>query len=110
MRGLRDRSCFARRSRGYGALGRRKMNPAASPCPAVLHDPCSLSERLFATRRWSLELTHALTAEDMTVQVMDDASPTKWHLAHTSWFFEALILSEFLVNYTVFDDAFNYCF
>jgi ergothioneine biosynthesis protein EgtB len=86
------------------------MNPAASPCPAVLHDPCSLSERLFATRRWSLELTHALTAEDMTVQVMDDASPTKWHLAHTSWFFEAMVLSKYLKNYSLFDESFNYCF
>jgi ergothioneine biosynthesis protein EgtB len=86
------------------------MNPAASPAPAAPRDPCSLRERLFATRRFSLELTRGLSPEDMTVQAMDDASPTKWHLAHTSWFFEALILTKYLADYTVFDEAFNYCF
>jgi ergothioneine biosynthesis protein EgtB len=46
----------------------------------------------------------------MTVQAMDDASPTKWHLAHTTWFFETFILSKHLPGYRVFDDSFNYCF
>ena len=41
---------------------------------------------------------------------MDDASPTKWHLAHTTWFFEAFLLKRFLPGYRVFDERFEYCF
>jgi ergothioneine biosynthesis protein EgtB len=70
----------------------------------------SLQERLFATRRLSLELAEPLSAEDMTVQPMDDASPTKWHLAHVTWFFETFILAKHLPGYQAFDPAFNYCF
>jgi ergothioneine biosynthesis protein EgtB len=69
-----------------------------------------LSQRLFATRDQSLAIAAPLSAEDMTVQPMDDASPTKWHLAHVTWFFETFLLSEHLPRYQVFDDAFAYCF
>lgn len=41
---------------------------------------------------------------------MDDASPTKWHLAHTTWFFEAFLLRRFLPSYRLFDESFEYCF
>ena len=70
----------------------------------------SLQDRLFATRRLSLELAEPLSAEDMTVQPMDDASPTKWHLAHVTWFFETFILAKHLAGYAAFDPDFNYCF
>ena len=70
----------------------------------------SIEARLFETRRLSLELAEPLSAEDMTVQAMDDASPTKWHLAHVTWFFETFILAKHLPGYRPFDDAFNYCF
>ena len=70
----------------------------------------SLRHRLFDTRRRSLELAAPLTPEDMTVQVMDDASPAKWHLAHVTWFFETFILAKYLPGYRLFDAAFNYCF
>ena len=86
------------------------MTQLVSPYPAAPRHSCSLSERLFAARRLSLELTRGLTAEDMTVQAMDDASPTKWHLAHTTWFFETMLLTPYLDNYVVFDESFNYCF
>lgn len=46
----------------------------------------------------------------MTVQPMDDASPTKWHLAHVTWFFEQFILATHLPGYRLFDESFNYCF
>ena len=69
-----------------------------------------MQERLFETRRLSLELAEPLSAEDMTVQPMDDASPTKWHLAHVTWFFETFILAKHLPGYQAFDPAFNYCF
>ena len=86
------------------------MRRMTSPSPAAQRGLRSLSERLFASRRHSIELTRGLNAEDMTVQAMDDASPTKWHLAHTSWFFESLLLTKYLDGYLVFDETFNYCF
>ena len=69
-----------------------------------------LSSSLFATRRLSLEIAEPLSAEDQVVQANDDASPAKWHLAHTSWFFEELVLKRFLRGYAVFDERFSYCF
>ena len=85
---------------------------------AVLAEPNSSAEstssilrnRLFETRVLSTDLARPLSDEDQVVQVMDDASPTKWHLAHTTWFFEAFILKRFLPSYQVFDDRFEYCF
>jgi ergothioneine biosynthesis protein EgtB len=69
-----------------------------------------LENRLLDTRHVSHELAAPLSPEDMTVQAMDDASPTKWHLAHTTWFFETFILAKHLPGYRVFDATFNYCF
>jgi len=70
----------------------------------------SLRERLAETRQLSTELASPLSDEDQVVQAMDDASPTKWHLAHTTWFFEAFLLKRFLSGYRLFDDSFEYCF
>lgn len=65
-------------------------------------------------RQRSMELTKDLSAEDQVVQAMDDASPTKWHLGHTSWFFERFILIPHGFtdgkDYVCFDDDFEYCF
>ncbi len=69
-----------------------------------------LENRLLDTRHISHELVAPLSPEDMVVQAMDDASPTKWHLAHTTWFFETFILAKHLPGYRIFDDTFNYCF
>ncbi len=70
----------------------------------------ALTSRLFETRNLSLALAAPLSDEDQVVQAMDDASPTKWHLAHTTWFFEAFLLKRFLPGYRVFDERFEYCF
>ena len=51
-----------------------------------------------------------LTPEDQSIQSMPDVSPTKWHLAHTTWFFETFLLSRFDPDYRVFDPAFAYLF
>jgi len=70
----------------------------------------SVLERYFAVRALSAKLAAPLSAEDQCVQAMPDASPTKWHLAHSSWFFETVILSPFLPDYRVFDERFHYLF
>src|ERR1700745_1310386 len=51
-----------------------------------------------------------LVAEDQMVQSMADASPTKWHRAHTTWFFEQFLLVPYLSGYRVFDAQFAYLF
>jgi dimethylhistidine N-methyltransferase len=55
-------------------------------------------------------LAAPLNPEDMVAQSMPDASPAKWHLAHTTWFFETFLLSTSLPGYRVFDPAFGYLF
>jgi len=55
-------------------------------------------------------LAARLSPEDQTVQSMDDASPTKWHLAHTTWFFETIVLKEFARGYRSFDERYAFLF
>nr|WP_145549412.1 ergothioneine biosynthesis protein EgtB [Variovorax boronicumulans] len=69
-----------------------------------------LLQRLAAVRAHSLDLAALLSAEDQCVQSMPDASPTKWHLAHTSWFFEAVVLQPLWPGYAAFDARFFYLF
>tara|TARA_Y100001934_G_C12369653_1_gene785563 strand:- start:1564 stop:2856 length:1293 start_codon:yes stop_codon:yes gene_type:complete len=61
-------------------------------------------------RKQTISIIDGLTEEDMTVQSMDDASPTKWHLAHTTWFFETFILEKYKNNYKLFNKAFKQLF
>jgi len=69
-----------------------------------------LARRAAETRRLSLALAEPLSAEDQVVQPMDDASPTKWHLAHTTWFFETFVAKPHLAGYRTLDDRFAFCF
>src|SRR5580658_3602837 len=62
-----------------------------------------------AVRAHSEALAAPLSAEDCAIQSMPDASPVKWHLAHTSWFFETLILQT-LPDYRVFDPRYAFLF
>ena len=70
----------------------------------------TLSARYAKLRQHTLNLAAPLSAEDQCVQSMPDASPCKWHLAHTSWFFENLVLLPYATNYAVFNPAFAYLF
>lgn len=63
-----------------------------------------------SVRRQSCRLAAPLTEADQTVQSMPDVSPTKWHLAHTTWFFETFLLLPHLPGYTEFDRRFGYLF
>ena len=61
-------------------------------------------------RAHSEQLAAKLTPEDQVVQTMPDVSPTKWHLAHVTWFFEHFLLQPHLSGYRVFDEAWHYLF
>jgi len=69
----------------------------------------SLRRRYQEIRETSLELTRPFSAEDQMMQSMPDASPAKWHLAHTTWFFETFILSS-VPGYRPFDSRFKQLF
>lgn len=69
-----------------------------------------LSERYLRIRRSTLNLCRTLEPEDFVVQSMPSVSPTKWHLAHTSWFFEQFILVTHSPGYAVFDRHYHYLF
>ncbi|KVG67439.1 ergothioneine biosynthesis protein EgtB [Burkholderia pseudomultivorans] len=69
-----------------------------------------LQRRYQDVRAHSVALTATLSAEDQAVQSMPDASPSKWHLAHTTWFFETVVLMRRVPGYTPFDDAFQFLF
>ena len=69
-----------------------------------------IAARFRTVRQRALALVDPLTPEDMMVQSSPDASPTKWHLAHTSWFFESFVLREFLAGYKVFHPDFVWLF
>ena len=73
-------------------------------------DDRMLAERLVATRSLTEDLAGPLSAEDQTVQSMPDVSPTKWHRAHTSWFFETFLLVPGLAGYRQFHPDYGYLF
>lgn len=80
----------------------------ASPAYAAT-TASDLRARYEAVRAASLRLTRTLSAEDQAIQSMPDASPAKWHLAHTTWFFETFLLRD-RPGHRVFDERFGYLF
>ena len=73
-------------------------------------DRAAALARFLAVRGQSEWLARNLSPEDQAIQSMPDVSPTKWHLAHTTWFFETFILCPLDADYRLFDPAFGYLF
>src|SRR5687768_3469362 len=82
--------------------------------PSTPAQGCSPADSLVLSyrevRRTSLELVAPLGPEDLVVQSMPDASPAKWHLAHTTWFFEEFILAHHSPGYQAFHPRFSFLF
>ncbi|MGZ8362765.1 MAG: ergothioneine biosynthesis protein EgtB [Caulobacteraceae bacterium] len=81
---------------------KRSARPAAATAP--------LLARYREVRAATLALTEGLSAEDMQAQSMPDASPVKWHLAHTTWFFETFLLKPLVAGYRTPDETYHYLF
>ncbi len=94
------------------------MSNAAEMAPAALHRERAregnrageLLERYRQIRNFSERLCETLEPEDYVVQSMPDVSPTKWHLAHTSWFFETFVLKVWMPDYRTEVPEYAYLF
>ncbi len=80
------------------------------PSTAKISTELLLKDRYQQVRQSSEQLCQPLATEDYVIQSMPDVSPPKWHLAHTTWFFETFLLVPHLPNYQVFDPKFGYLF
>ena len=103
-------SSFSNRSISVGA--RTPSSSYAHPVVGARPDAeaPSWAERFLAVRELTEALAAPLSAEDQTVQSMPDASPTKWHRAHTTWFFDEFVLQPHHAGYRTYDPAYRYLF
>ena len=85
------------------------MNSSQTWPAAALH-PTALTAEFSRIRAATLALVAPLSAEDCQVQSMPDASPSKWHLAHVTWFFETFVLERFEAEFHAFNPAFRVLF
>jgi hypothetical protein len=72
--------------------------------------PETLTDRFARIRSITLALCESMQVEDFVVQSMPDVSPTKWHLAHVTWFFEKFVLKQHAENYRCYNDDFDFLF
>jgi ergothioneine biosynthesis protein EgtB len=86
----------------------------ASSCPSLFSDSGALAQNLveayLAVRAETERRAAPLTPEDQLIQSMPDASPAKWHRAHTTWFFERFLLGDHVAGYRVFHPDYAYLF
>ncbi|HEX7369453.1 MAG TPA: ergothioneine biosynthesis protein EgtB [Rhodanobacteraceae bacterium] len=83
---------------------------SAQPRTRLAGEPDELASRYQAVRDATLDLCRTLAPEDTVAQSMPDASPVKWHLAHTTWFFEQFLLAHFDAGYRRFHAGWDYLF
>ena len=89
------------------------MNPGVPAATSVTNPDtsrCALATRFAQVRATTESFVAPLSSEDASLQSMADASPTKWHLAHTNWFFETFILERFDDAFKPFDPSFRVLF
>jgi len=86
------------------------VDAVSAPAVGTPHRSAVSKERFLRTRAQSVELARPLTGEDCTVQSMPDVSPTKWHLAHVTWFFETFVLKPYETDFRPFHPGFEYLF
>ncbi|HSH45699.1 MAG TPA: ergothioneine biosynthesis protein EgtB, partial [Longimicrobiales bacterium] len=86
------------------------MTGSTLQAPERVNHVSPLADRYAAVRRFTEALCEGLAVEDYVVQSMPDVSPTKWHLAHTSWFFETFLVSPNLRGYEPIDDRYAFLF
>jgi ergothioneine biosynthesis protein EgtB len=102
-----DRDAAAASDVGAAAASDGNAAAASDRDAAAASD---VGARFRAVRRHTDALVAALSPEDQCVQSMPDASPAKWHRAHTTWFFEQFVLEPFLPGYRGLDPRFRYLF
>jgi len=81
---------------------------ATTPAASIRNAAPRLFSDYRRVRELSEQLAAALAPEDQVVQTIADVSPTKWHLAHVTWFFERFVLGPNLPGYSVFDERWQY--
>jgi len=94
------------------ATGLRSYNPALTVVNSAADKPPAedLSSHYLRVRQATTALSAGLSAEDCALQSMPDASPLKWHLAHTSWFFETFVLEQAVAAYKHFHPQYRVLF
>ncbi len=86
------------------------QNPVVPHAGSAAPDRATLADAYRTVRRCTEALCEPLAPEDYVVQSMPDASPVKWHLAHTAWFFETFLLEPHLTDYRPFHPQFRFLF
>lgn len=84
--------------------------PSITPETTPSASRSQILTRLEETRALTETLCAPLTPEDQTIQSMPDASPVKWHRAHTTWFFETFVLTPHAQDYDLYDTTYGYLF
>ena len=107
--GNERRSCGAQHPSGCRILPLMTLSAAATSSKAASTHP-SLAARYRRVRAFSEELCSTLETEDYVAQSMPDVSPTRWHLAHVTWFFETFVLKPCVAGYHSPNDAFEVLF
>ena len=97
-------------AKSAGAAELKSNSGAASPSAADDASRLAAVQAFREVRTHTEKLAAPLSAEDQVVQSMPDASPTKWHRAHTTWFFEQFLLHSQARDYRAFDARFAYLF
>ena len=109
MGALYDRKRMARR-RGVASQIEIKNTAIMKAADSGAMEASNWKKRYEEVRNLSLTLCQPLETEDFVVQPIVEVSPPKWHLGHTTWFFETFVLIPYANNYQVFNTQYNYLF